>query len=163
MDLTRIHPSKPVRSLVITLAILVAILAIFGFGMVAGYEKARFSGRFGDQYQRMFVDGRGKFSVSSRGPGMMAMPEVESLPGGHGAVGEIVNVSLPQIVVAGPDNLERIALIGDDTLIRRFRESASVSDLQAGETVVILGSPDGDGRIQAKLVRILPHSAAWQR
>ena len=100
MDFRDIHKSQKVRGILIGIGVAILVLVIFQAGMVAGYHKARFGARFGDNFERNFVGPKGRnFEDRLPGPGM---------PGGHGAVGEIVSISLPQIVVAGPDNLEKM-------------------------------------------------------
>jgi hypothetical protein len=116
--------------------------------MVAGYHKARFGARFGDNFERNFIGPRrGNFSGRLPGPGM---------PGGHGAVGEIISISLPQIVVAGPDNLEKTVLVGTSTMVREFRNEITADKLRVGDFIVVLGNPNDEGQIDAKLIRIMP-------
>lgn len=149
MNLKEIHKSKTVRGTVIGLGVAVLVLVIFQAGMVAGYHKARFGARFGDNFNRNFVDPRA--SGFGKGFGDRNFPI-----GGHGAVGEIVSIALPQIVVAGPDNLEKTILIKDDTLVRQFRNEVPVTDLKVGDRIVVLGTPNDDGQVEAKLIRTVP-------
>lgn len=147
MNIQDIHKSKTVRVVLIGLGVAVLVLVIFQAGMVAGYRKARFAGNFNNNFERNFL--------GPRGGGMRSMMN-ERLPGGHGAVGEIISINLPQLVVAGPDNLEKTVNIATTTLLRRYQDEISASDLQQGEFVVILGNPDGTGQIEAKLIRVMP-------
>jgi len=78
------------------------------------------------------------------------------LPGGHGAVGRIIKVSLPTMVVSGPDNLEKVVMIKDDTIVRQFRSDLKPGDLKIDQNVVVVGSPNEDGQIEAKLIRLMP-------
>ncbi|MFA6520525.1 MAG: hypothetical protein WCT44_02890 [Candidatus Paceibacterota bacterium] len=149
MDLKNIHNSKTVRGILIGLGVAIIILGVFKLGQVSGLHKARFSERFGDNFNRNFIDPRegGFFKDFSdrRGP-----------PGGNGAVGEIVSIKLPLIVVAGPDNLEKTILIKEDTLVRRFQDEVKVADLKIGDNIVVLGVPNDVGQIEAKLIRAVP-------
>lgn len=148
MDFRDIHKSKTVRGILIGLGVAVLVLGIFQAGMVAGYNKARFGGRYGDNFERNFIGPReGDFGERFSDQGM---------PSGHGAVGEIVSITLPKVIVAGPDNLEKIILIGDKTIIREFRNQMPNTDLKIGDHVVVLGSPNSEGQIEAKLIRVLP-------
>lgn len=114
-----------------------------------GERKATFSQRFGDNFERNF-----------RGPdgGMMfpGFPGEGPMPGGHGAVGEIISIALPNIIVAGPDNLEKTIVIGTDTRIREFQSELNAEDLTVGDHIITLGEPNEEGQIEAKLVRLLP-------
>lgn len=148
MDFRDIHKSQKVRGILIGLGVAVLVLVIFQAGMVAGYHKAKFGARFGDNFERNFVGPRGEdFGGRFPAPGM---------PGGHGAVGEIVSISLPQIVVAGPDNLEKTVLVGTSTLVREFRDEITADQLKVGDFVVVLGNPNEEGQVDAKLIRLMP-------
>src|SRR3989344_4841743 len=65
-------------------------------------------------------------------------------------------VTLGTFVVAGPDNVEKTIRVSDETLFREFREELSSEDIVIGSFVVVLGSPNEGGEIEATLVRFLP-------
>ena len=129
-DLTK---SNKLRGFVIGFAAAAFILLIFRAGVAVGYRKALFSARLGNNYYRPFGD----------------------LPGGHGAIGKIVSITWPTLVLAGPDNVEKIILLKDDTIIRRFRETVATSSLALNDSVVVLGAPNDQGEIEARLIRIM--------
>jgi hypothetical protein len=142
------------------LIILIVASVIFQAGIFVGYHKAGFYRSMGNNYYRPFDDkGRG---FGNKG-GMM---RDANIPGGHGAVGKIVSINLPTIVIASPDNVEKTVSISDETLIRQFRETIGAKDLKVGEYVVVIGdnNKDGDadkqnaenGVVKAKLIRLLP-------
>ena len=148
MDFRDIHKSQKVRGILIGLGVAVLVLVIFQAGMVAGYHKAKFGARFGDNFERNFVGPKGgNFGDRLPGPGM---------PGGHGAVGEIVSIVLPQVVIAGPDNLEKTVLVGTSTMVREFRDEITADKLKVGDFVIILGNPNEEGQVDAKLIRLMP-------
>jgi len=148
-------PSKKARVIAIIILSIIVALLVFQAGVTIGYKKASFSRQLGNNFYRAF---------DSQGPRMDRMDRAlpggfmfaESLPGGHGAVGKVASISLPTFVVAGPDNIEKIVLIGGKTDMRRFRDAATSSDLRVDDFVVVLGVPDGLGQIDARLIRILP-------
>ncbi|MFA6158316.1 MAG: hypothetical protein WC763_01695 [Candidatus Paceibacterota bacterium] len=134
---------------------LICALLIFQAGVAVGYRKASFSRELGNNFYRMFDGG---FGSQGRG-GMMPPPGfmfAENLPGGHGATGRIASLNLPSFIVVGPDGIERVVVVSDDTDIRRFRETLEPADLVVGDQVVVLGSPDEAGQISARLIRIMP-------
>lgn len=147
MDLKNIHKSKTVRGVLVGVGVTILVLVIFQAGMVMGYHKARFAGAFGNNFERNFIGSRG---------GGMKMMFNGAMPSGYGAVGEIVSINLPQIIVSGPDNIEKTVTVSTTTSIRRFRDEIQASELVAGEFVVILGNPNESGQIEANLVRIMP-------
>lgn len=132
------------KGVIMGIGVTLALLLVFWMGMAVGFQRARFAGQFGDNFQRNFL-GQRAFGL----PG-------ENLPGGHGAVGEIVSLQLPEAVVAGPDNLERVIVVSSSTEIRRVREKIPSSELQIGEFVVVIGNPNQSGQIEARLIRIMP-------
>jgi hypothetical protein len=143
-----IHKSKMVRNIIIGIGIVIVVLGILRIGISVGERRARFVGQFGDNFERNFVGPMGRRGVG----GFLD----EGLPGGHGAAGQIVSINLPQIVVTGPDNLEKIVAVGTSTVIRQFQQNIQSTDLKVGDSVVVLGSPDNSGVIDAKLIRIMP-------
>lgn len=129
----------------------VVILATFQVGVSIGFKKAAFSERSGANFIRVFG-----------GPASSPTFFAERLPGGHGAAGRVVSVSLPSFIVEGGDRVERIVETGFDTSIKRGQLVVGPSDLRAGSYVVVLGEPGGQGQIRAKVVRIMPSSPGFQ-
>lgn len=138
------------RNILIAALGLVLILLVFRLGEVVGFHKARFSFNASEGYYRVF---QGNMPGGPR-PSMGF--QFQDLPGGHGATGRIVDVSLPTFVVASPDNVEKTVFIGTSTMIRRFREVATSGAIRSDDFVTVLGTPDQSGFIQAKLIRIVP-------
>jgi cell division protein FtsX len=147
MNIKDIAQSKTLRGIIIGIVIVIFAIFIFQAGVFVGYRKADFSGRFGDNYSRAF--GGNKIDIKGGFP-------QDIFVGGHGAVGKIVRINLPTLVVADRDNVEKVVIIDNETSVRKFRETSKITDLKAGDFVVILGSPDDDGQIRAKLIRIMP-------
>lgn len=140
--------SKFFKGAIFTLVTIIAVLFIFQAGRFVGFHQAGFAYRMGDNYYQAFEGG-------PRG-GMMRNNPFGDIPGGHGAVGKIVRINLPTIVISTPDNLEKTILVNNDTSVKRFRNNASTSDFKVGDMVVIIGQPNQDSMIEAKLIRLLP-------
>ncbi|OGG66271.1 hypothetical protein A3I99_00235 [Candidatus Kaiserbacteria bacterium RIFCSPLOWO2_02_FULL_45_11b] len=150
-DLITFTKSKSFQGILIGIVISIVALGIFQTGVMVGEHKARFSHHFGDNFERNFID--------ANRPGAMPFAEEMGdmrLPVGHGSAGEVVSVTLPTFVVAGPDNVEKTIRVSDETLFREFREELSSEDIVIGSFVVVLGSPNEGGEIEATLVRFLP-------
>ena len=73
--------------------------------------------------------------------------------GGHGAFGEIIELSGNGFVVKGRGDVEKIIIISEETVIKIGSETVE-DGLQIGDRVVIIGSPNEDGQIEAKLIRV---------
>ncbi len=143
--------SKVFKVIVYVLGFLVLASLIFQAGMFAGFKKATFGRDWGVNYEMNF--GRPRM-----GPMMMdgRFNPSGNLPNAHGAIGKIIKIELPSVVVLDDkDNTEKIVLIGDDTGIRSVRENINKEDLKVGDTVVIIGAPNSLGQIEAKLLRII--------
>lgn len=150
MNIQEYIKSSSFKGILTGICIAIVALIIFQAGIAIGERKATFAGRFGDSFERNF-----------RKPGddgfmQRRLPGGSDMPGGHGAVGQIVSVALPQIVVSGPDNLEKTVLINDSTEIREFRDTVQADKLKVGDFIVVLGSPNDSGQVEAKLVRLMP-------
>lgn len=130
--------------------IMILILFIFQAGVALGERKASFAYHLGNNFERNFKDPQGGFFMPKGFSG------VADMPGGHGAVGKIVSITLPLVVVAGPDNLEKTVVLTADTEVREFRTVIPASELTVGDFIVVLGTPNSEGQIEAKLIRLAP-------
>src|SRR5690242_8248067 len=99
MDLKKIRQSKTIMRILAGLSVLIILIGTLRLGIEIGYRRAGFLSQFGDNYHRNFLDPRSGFfgSISER-----RLP-----PGGHGAVGKIVSINFPLLVIVGNDNLEK--------------------------------------------------------
>jgi hypothetical protein len=147
MDLKDLHQSRTVRGILIGIGATLVVIMIFQAGVFVGYRKAAFSFKLGDNYYRNF-----------RGGEAMKVVGFDSghLPGGHGAVGRIVRIALPELVIASEGDVEKTVILGSSTMIKRFNDTISPQDIMADDYAVILGSPDDEARIMAKFVRLMP-------
>lgn len=143
--------TKTFTGILLAIGALIVILIIFQAGVFVGYKRAQFSGRFGDNYRQAFGESR-----EGNGPGMMGGFFGGNLLNDHGAVGKIIKVSLPTIVVIGPDNIERVVLIDNNTQIVQFRQQIQPSDLKVDDSIVVIGEPNNSSQIEAKLIRVMP-------
>lgn len=147
MDIKQYIKSPSFRGIIIGIGLAVIVLLVFQAGVFVGYRKASFAYRFGDSYYRVF---------DRRAPSPLGFPLHDEFRASHGAMGEVMSVSLPTLVVAGPDSVEKTILITDDTLVRKFDSELKVEDIQTGDFLVAIGDPNESSQIQAKLIRILP-------
>lgn len=51
---------------------------------------------------------------------------------------------------------EKILMVSDQAVIKQRQKTIRLSDLEVGDTIVIVGSPNGNGHIEAKMVRVFP-------
>ena len=139
--------SKTFSIIIYAVGGLLVALFIFQAGIFVGYRSAAFSIRWNNAHNGDIRDPQSIFAPFGRD-----MDDMNP----HGAIGEIISVQLPEMMVKGSSGNEVIILIGSTTSIRSMRNQASTSDLVAGEQVVTIGVPDENGQIQAAFIRIIP-------
>lgn len=152
-----IRPQR--RTLMIAAAISgVALVAVtsFALGFSAGIHKARFSYRFGENYERNFV----KTERQEMKEKILRKMDGKLFRSGHGVAGQIVSVADNLVVVSGPEGQENGVAVTAATIVMRGGDRISASDLKSGEKIVVLGKPNGDdGTIKADLIRVLDPAA----
>jgi hypothetical protein len=128
--------------------VIIILFIVFGAGVFVGTKKADFSFRWAENYQRNF--GGPRFN-------------------GHGVFGQIIKIdtstSTPtsSLVINGRDNVEKIVLIKENTIINGFRNNIKPDDLKVDDYIVVIGDPNDAGQIEAKLIRLMPASPELQR
>lgn len=144
--------SKTFKIVVITIGVLFVLSLVFQVGMMAGFKRVSFGRDWGDNYER-------NFGMPRMGPRMMngKFDNFGNIPSAHGAIGQIIKVELPTIIVLDEkDNTEKIVLINEKTEIHKVREEIKKEDLKIDDNVVIMGVPNSSGQIEARLIRIIP-------
>ena len=142
--LKKVFESKVLIGVLYGVGIVIIVLAIFSAGVSVGFHKASFGRNWGDNYERNF--------------GMMPMPPFgqDNFPNDHGAIGKIIKIELPTIIVQDQDKTEKVVLIKDDTKIQKMRDNISPADLKLDDFIVVIGSPNDQGQIEAKFIRMMP-------
>jgi hypothetical protein len=144
------------------LATLVIVTGVFSVGVKVGLHRAGFSRGFGENYYR-------NFTGSGRGVGMMGgnfnrglgnMMGERGIGGAYGLAGDIISINGGQIIVIDRDGIEKPIVIQDKTIIKRFSETIALSDLKIGDSIVVIGEPNQQGQVQAKLIRTMPASGS---
>jgi hypothetical protein len=131
------------------LSVLVIIL-IFGIGFFVGEKKAKFSYRWAEHYHQMFAGPRSGFLGHLRD--FLRDEFIEA----HGNVGEIIKIEGNNLIIKGRNNIEKVIVVSDKTVIKSGLRDIKISDLKIGDMIVIIGSPNAKGQIEAKLIRVFP-------
>ncbi len=137
----KIFDSKVFIHIMIGLGAFIVALFIFAAGVSVGSHKAEYVSRIGENYNKIFG---ADHDVNMQIP--------------HGTIGKIIKIDASSIVVLGKDNVEKIILTDDDTMIKHFHDDIKFSDISIGDSVVVIGSPDDQGQIVAKLIRVVTPS-----
>ncbi len=135
--------SKNVHLAAVAFGVLFLALLIFHAGVVFGSHRGPFNR---PEAEREF---RSPFF-----PGNFAFPH-GFIPNTHGAVGTVTALTLPTFTMETREGVTKTILVSTSTAIRSAGP-AEATALSKGDQVIILGELDSEGRIAAKLIRILP-------
>ena len=135
--------------IIVGLAGFVVLVLVFGAGVKVGTIKARYSYRWAENYQQNFAGPRGGFLGNFR-QGF----EGKDFINAHGTFGSIIKIDGNTVIVKSRDDVEKTVLVSEKTTITARRESLKVGDLKIDDQVVIIGSPNEQGQIEARLIRL---------
>ena len=144
-DIKKIFEGKGPFRILCGIGILIIALLIFSAGINVGFHKASFGRAWGENYERNF--------------GMMQnrpMFGQDNFPNANGAIGKIIKITLPTIIVQDKNNTEKVISIKDDTQIQKIRENITKNDLKVDDFIVVIGNPNEQGQIEAKFIRVMP-------
>ncbi|MFA5827539.1 MAG: hypothetical protein WC839_03535 [Candidatus Paceibacterota bacterium] len=145
--LKKVFESKVLVGFLYGIGTIIIIVLIFSAGISIGFHKASFGRNWGDNYERNF------------GFGMMSGRQMfnnNNFPNAHGAVGKILKIELPTIIVQDKDSIEKVVLIKNNTEIQKMMQKITISDLKIDDYIVVIGNPNEQGQIEAKFIRIMP-------
>lgn len=140
---------KTLKWIALVLLGLIIIILIFSLGMMVGGMKARFSFRWAENYHKNFAGPRQGFLRDWRRIPFGPADFIE----GHGAFGEIIELKDNSFVIKGRGGIEKVIVITKETVIKKGIKNVK-NGLKIGDYVVIIGSPNDEGQIEAKLIRV---------
>jgi len=149
MDFNKYLQSKTFKRALVAIGALIVLLFVFKAGEFVGYRKANFSYLWGENYHRNFAGPKSGF-LGNFGRGFGDKDFINA----HGTFGSIIEIDGDTLVVKGKNDVEKTILISDKTIITSRRETIKSSDLKVDDQVVIIGSPNEQGQIEAKLIRV---------
>lgn len=144
-DSAKILESKIFKSVLVALVIVIPLVGAFKLGEFVGSVKARFSFRWGENYHQNFGGPHAGLFGDFMGKDYM---------GAHGAFGAIIKIDGNSLVIRGRDNVERVVMVSDATVIQKQRTTVKFADLAVDTDVTVIGSPNEKGQIEAKFIRI---------
>jgi len=149
MDFNKIFQSKMFKIVLYGIGGFILLLLAFKTGMVVGFRKADFSYRWGENYHRNFAGPRGGFFKDFFDRNFIDA---------HGTFGQIIKIDGSTLIIKGHNDVEKMILINDNTVIKRLKETIKIFDLKVDDYIVVIGEPNAAGQIEAKLIRVLPQS-----
>jgi len=149
----KIFESKILVGILYGIGIIIILALVFSAGISVGFHKASFGRAWGDNYSKNFgMGGQGGGPMGEFGKnGPMGF-----FPNANGVAGKIIKIELPTIMVLDKDNIEKIVLIKEDTKIQKMRDNIKSSDLKVDDFIVVIGSPNDQGQVEAKFIRMMP-------
>jgi hypothetical protein len=156
--------SRKIKIAIVVVGFFLIVFISFAGGVAVGLKKARFSYKFGENYERNFVGPR-MGMIDHRGPGKLGFPGGpggSDFRNGHGLAGTIISISDNNLIVKDKDGKENTVTVTDKTIIKRQREDIKISDLKQDDQIVVMGSPGDNGVINADLIRIFENNGRNQ-
>ncbi|OGZ79112.1 MAG: hypothetical protein A2358_03970 [Candidatus Staskawiczbacteria bacterium RIFOXYB1_FULL_37_44] len=147
MNTNNILESKLFKAIILSIAVLIILVFVFGLGVFVGTKKADFSFRWADQYHRNFGGPQRGFFGDIMG---------NQFTNSNGVFGQILKIDGQILIIKGRGNAEKSILVSDKTSIIRQRDNIKLFDLKTDDIVVVIGEPNDNGQIEAKLIRVLP-------
>ncbi|HNW71425.1 MAG TPA: hypothetical protein PKZ36_01035 [Candidatus Paceibacterota bacterium] len=141
----KIFESKILVGILYGVGIVLVFALVFSAGMSVGFHKASFGHDWGDNYQRNFGMMQPRFGLNEN-----------NFPNAHGANGKIIKIELPNIIVQDRDNTEKVVVIKDDTKIQKMKSELKSTDLAIDDFITVIGTPNDNGQIEAKFIRVMP-------
>lgn len=148
MDINKSLQSKTFRNIIIAVGLLLIIILSFSVGVLVGFHKARFSYAWGDRHRREWGGYLGDMSGLFSGRGLV---------NGFGTSGTIVNIdeASSTMVVSGRDGNDKNISFSSSTIFMEDSSAINPSQLKINDNVLVIGSPNDQGQIEAKFIRIL--------
>ncbi|MDD5639232.1 MAG: hypothetical protein PHR47_00255 [Candidatus Pacebacteria bacterium] len=123
---------------------IILLLLAFGIGIIIGSKKADFSCNMDKNYGRNFG-----------GPNIPG--DLDGTFGNsHGIFGQIIKIEDDSIIIKDSNSTEKVISVKEDVPVKKFRDTIKLSDLKIDDRIVIIGSPNDNGEIEAKLIRFMP-------
>jgi len=150
--------SDVLKWVIIVIIGFVVVALIFSVGMLVGGMKARFSYRWAESYHKNFAGPQEGFLGDWRQLPPFPGDFIES----HGTFGQIIKIEGDTLVIKGRGDVEKVFLVTEKTIIQSGRKDIRISDLKVDDQVVIIGSPNEEGQIEAKLIRVFPPKTSFK-
>jgi hypothetical protein len=146
-EIKKVFKNSKVKWTICILGCLVVALIIFQAGMFVGFKKAGFSFRTGEQYFRQ---------MGGRPDDQFMGMNIGDFTNSHGAIGKILTIKLPAIIVSDRDNVEKTIIVSTSTDIRQMKNKITAQDLKINDFITVIGEPNANAEIDAKLIRVMP-------
>jgi hypothetical protein len=138
------------------LAVFIVLALVFKIGMFVGEKRAQFSYRWAENYHRMFAGPKAGLLKDWR------KVHFDDFIESHGTFGEIIKIDGNNLIVKGRRDIEKVIIVSEKTVIKSGFKNIKLSDLKIGDIIVIIGSPNEKGQIEAKIIRVFPPKSGFK-
>lgn len=157
----KVPKSKSFKIALIVIGEILLIFLVFASGVAVGLKKAHFSYKFGENYEQNFMGPRMRNGDENL-PGFLPGPprdfmnnfEGRDFRNAHGVAGTIISITDTNLIIKDRDGKENTVVVTDKTLIKSRRDDLKIIDLKTGDEIVVMGSPDENGAVNASLIRV---------
>ncbi len=147
MNTDKIFQSKLFKGFLLGLLAFFLLGLVFKTGEMVGARKADFSYRWSDNYHKNFGGPKQGFMQGFRDRDFIEA---------NGVVGQIIKIASSTLAIKGRGDIEKIVLINAGITINSLNKAVQISDLKIDDMVIVIGEPNNQGQISAKLIRIMP-------
>lgn len=152
--MSNVLSSKKIRTVLFILGGLILLFVVFGLGVAVGYDRAGFAAGLDDNYYRVF------YGASPGGPmGMMPPTATASI---HGVVGKVIDLGTSTVSVENQQGSEESVVVSPGVDIRNGNTDVAISGMAVGDTIAVIGEPNGQGQIVARFIRIFSAPSSTQ-
>ncbi len=137
--------SKTFKFIIVFLAELILLVGVFSLGVNVGIKKAGFTYAWSQNYFNNF---------GGRSP-LVPPPPSGQFFNAHGLDGTILTLDKNTVIIKDEDNNEKTLVISPQTTIRQNFQNIQAGNLKIGEEIIVIGEPNPQGQIDAKLIRVL--------
>jgi hypothetical protein len=139
---------QTIKKIILICLFFIFTFLIFSLGILVGETKARF-----------YYSWLGNYNNNFRGPKMgfenfKNFPPRFNLMHGYGLFGEVIEIGYNDLVLKDENGIEKIIILRDNTLIKRNFSSIKKDDLKNGDKIMVIGSPNDQGQVEAKFIRV---------
>jgi hypothetical protein len=140
--------SKLFKGILVAIAAVVILLGVFQLGVMVGHSRSAFSYHWAQNYPNNFFP-------KPRNDGMRGFDNKDFVKG-HGAMGEVIKIDNNLLTVKEKDQVEKVVVLKDSTVIEDGFDVAKGTDLKVGVTILVIGTPNTSGQVEAKIIRLIP-------
>jgi len=157
MSTDNILESKLFRGIILTISGLIILVFVFGLGVFVGMRRADFSFKWAEEYHQNFGGPQGGIFGN-----FVEMDR--QFANANGSYGQIIKIdsstnseqTILTVKDSYGDSTEKTILVNAKTIITYQRKNIKLSDLKVDDNVTIIGDPNNNGQITAKLIRVMP-------